>query len=179
MLLVLSHTHDSRIEELTMDADFTVSTRIDAPRRRVWEVLSDIGSIYRWNPGVKASRATSEAPGGENATRHCDLQRSGGKSVGYLEERAVDWREGEGYKILITESNLPLKTAAVSFELADEGDGTRVIVGPRYELKGGVLGSVVDRLVGRRQYRKGMQQLLAGLKHYIETGEQVGDSVPG
>ncbi len=161
-----------------MDTDFTVTTRIAAPKDEVWSVLSDLGSIHRWNPGVKASHATSDAPGGEDATRHCDLQRPGGKAVGYLEERAVEWREGDGYRIEITDSNLPLKTASVEFALEADGDGTLVRVGPRYKLKGGPIGWLVDKVIGRRQYRKGMEQLAAGLKYHVETGNEVGDRVP-
>ena len=85
---------------------FSEQTIIDAPRERVWEVLAEIGSIERWNPGVKRSFATSPKPGGEGATRHCDLQRASGRPAGHLEERAFDWRELEGFRIEITESSL-------------------------------------------------------------------------
>lgn len=159
-------------------AVFTETIEIEAPRERVWEVLADIGSIYRWNPGVKASHATSEAPGGEGATRHCDLQRPGGKDVGHLEERAFDWRDGAGYRIEITESNLPFRRAVVSFDVAEAPSGTRVEVSPEYELRFGPLGKLLDRVAVRRQYRKGMAAMLAGLKYYVETGEEVGDRPP-
>ena len=161
-----------------MEPQFTVSTSIAAPKNQVWEVLADLGSIYKWNPGVKTSSTTSKAPRGENATRYCELQRPGGKSVGYLEERAVGWRQGEGYRIQVTESNLPLKTSSLLFSLEADGETTIVTVAPRYKLKGGAFGSLMDKLVGRRQYRKGLEGLLAGLKYHVETGNEVGDRVP-
>ncbi|MCI0839738.1 MAG: SRPBCC family protein, partial [Chloroflexi bacterium] len=52
---------------------FATSVRIEAPKERVWEVLSDLGSIYKWNPGITHSYTTSEAATGENAMRQCDL----------------------------------------------------------------------------------------------------------
>ena len=81
---------------------FTKKTHIDAPKAQVWEVLADLGSIAKWSPGVTASHCTSEAQRGEGATRHCDVEGMGGKPA-YLEERAFDWREGEGFKIDVYE----------------------------------------------------------------------------
>lgn len=156
-------------------SSFTETTEIDAPREQVWAVLADIGSIHRWNPGVKASHATSAEPGGEGATRHCDLQRPGGKGVGYLEERAFDWREGEGFRIEITDSNLPFRAAVISFAVESRGASTAVSASPDYELRFGPLGQLLDRIAVRRQYRAGMAQMLAGLKQYVETGVEVDD----
>lgn len=148
-------------------ARFTVQARIEAPQTQVWEALADLGGIHKWNPGVSSSYSTSEAPGGEGATRHCDL--TDGRS--YLKERAFDWREGEGYKIEVYETNMPLRRNVVEFRLEAEGDGTIVSVSPEYELKFGPLGAALDWLFVGRQFRKGMTELLDGLKRHVETGE--------
>ena len=73
---------------------FATSVRIDAPQARVWEVLSDRGSIYKWNPGITHTYTTSDVAAGEDATRHCDLADGG-----FLSERAFNWSEGEGFTI--------------------------------------------------------------------------------
>ncbi|MCH7578570.1 MAG: SRPBCC family protein, partial [Chloroflexi bacterium] len=109
---------------------FSTEIRINAPKEKVWGVLADLGGIYKWNPGVSHSRSTSEAGGGEGATRHCDLANP----KGYLEERAFDWREGEGFKIDIYESSLPIERNVVEFTLRADGDGTIVSVSPDYRL---------------------------------------------
>ena len=137
-------------------------------------MLADLGGIYKWNPGVTHSRSTSDSTGGEGAMRHCDLQRKGD----YLEERAFDWRDGEGYKIDVYETNLPLKRNIVEFTLEANGESTTVTVTPDYELKFGPIGAMMDMLFARAQLRKGMDGMLAGLKYHVETGEVVGDSVP-
>ena len=159
-------------------AHFSTQIRINATAEEVWEVLADIGGIYKWNPGVAYSYSTSEKNSGEGASRHCDLQSPGGKSIGYLEELAFDWREGEGYKIDIYESSFPIERNVVEFTLRADGDGTIVSVSPDYQLKFGPIGALVDRLILGRQMRKGMENLLAGLKYHVETGEMVGDKVP-
>ena len=51
-------------------AHFSTQIRINATKEKVWEVLADFGGIYRWNPGVRHSYATSEAGHGLLATRH-------------------------------------------------------------------------------------------------------------
>lgn len=157
-------------------ASFKAEIKIDASKERVWEVLSDIGNIYQWNPSVTHSYSTSEEGSGEGATRHCDVQQ--GPIKGYLEERAFDWREGEGYKIQVYDSSLPVKEIVVRFNLKADGDHTVVEVSPEYQFKFGALGLVLDRLMFGPQFRKGMAGLLAGLKHYVETGEQVTNKVP-
>ena len=119
---------------------FSTTVKISAPKETVWGVLADLGSISKWNPGVAASHSTSPETGGEGATRHCDLQNAKGGSIGYLEERAFDWRDGEGFIIDVYESNLPLKRNHVRFDLVSDGDGTIVTITPDYVLKFGPLG---------------------------------------
>ena len=157
---------------------FTKQVKINAPTHQVWEVLADIGGIYKWNPGVAHSYSTSEENSGEGATRHCDLQTPGGKSFGYLEERTVDWREGESYKIAIYDSNLPIKSNVVEFAVKAVEDGTIVSVSPEYAIKFGLLGSLMNRLFLQRKLQQGMEGLLAGLKYHVETGEIVESKLP-
>ena len=156
---------------------FSVQIRVNAPKEKVWEVLADLGAIYKWNPGVSHSHSTSESSQGEGATRHCDLQNSG-RNIGYLEERVIDWREGEGFKIDIYKSNLPIKRNLVEFSIEADGDNSVVTVTPDYAIKYGPIGMLIDLLVARRQLKKGMDGLLAGLRYYVETGNEVGDRVP-
>ncbi len=150
---------------------FRKQIRIEAPKHRVWEVLADLGSIYKWNPNVSYSYSTSESGGGEGATRHCDVQAP---VKGYLEERAFDWREGEGFKIDVYDTSFPTKSNVVQFRVKADADSTIVEVMPEYRLKFGFFGTLIDRLLVGRQFQKGMEKLLAGLKHYVETGEEVG-----
>ncbi len=147
---------------------------IDAPVEKVWATLADIGTIERWNPGVAKSYSTSEAKGGEGATRHCDLYQNNAQ----LEERAFDWQEGESFKIDVQTSGLPIESNAVTFTVSADGDGTAATVSADYKLKYGVLGALMDILIGKRQAQKGFDEMMAGLKYHVETGELVQDQVP-
>ena len=156
-------------------AVFSVQIRIDAPKEGVWAVLADIGGIYRWNPGVIHSYSTSENNEGNGATRHYDLY----SPKGYLKERVIDWREEQGFKIDIYETNLPIERNVVEFSVEADGNSTIVEVTPDYAIKYGVLGALMDRLFIQRKLKHGMHGMLAGLKYHVETGELVGTEVPG
>jgi uncharacterized protein YndB with AHSA1/START domain len=146
-----------------MMGSFATETKIEAPVTAVWQALGEIGDIYRWNPGVRASHTTSEQEAGLGATRYCDL---GGKN--YLDEEVVLWQPNEKLTMRITGTNLPFATADIRFTLRPENGSTVVTVSPLYKLKYGVLGELLDRVYVRNSYQKGMEALLAGLKAHVE-----------
>ena len=155
-------------------AHFSTQIRINATKGEVWAVLADFGGIYRWNPGVRHSFTTSESSHGLLATRHCELLNGDD----YLDENILEWRDGESFKVNVYETNLPLYRNVVEFSIEADGSDTIVTVAPDYALKYGLLGRLMDRIAVGRKFKKGMSDLLAGLKHHIETGELVGDRVP-
>lgn len=145
-------------------ATFDTHIEIDAPVGRVWDALADIGSIGEWNPKVKNARIVSESDGGVGAARVCDLP--GGR---YVREEVVEWEPGRGLTTRVVDSNLPFRHSDVRFRLEERGGRTVVTVSPEYAFKGGAIGALIDRLVGRKAYRKGMESLLAGLKRHVEA----------
>lgn len=145
---------------------FTTDITVDAPAEAVWRVLADIGTISQWNPGVVRSHTTSEAESGLGATRYCDL---GGDN--YLNEEVVQYEAQRKLTMRITDTNMPFETADIHFTLHSENGQTLVAVSPEYALKYGPLGVILDHLYVRRSYRKGMHNLLQGLKEYVESGE--------
>ncbi len=145
-------------------SEFKETIEISAAQEHVWEVLADIGAICEWNPGVKDSKQTSPGDVSVGATRHCDL---GGRN--YLDEEVVEFAPDSHITIRITDTNLPFKSADIRFSLVSAGANTLVTVSPDYQLKYGLIGRILDTLVVRSQYRKGMQGLLQGLKARVES----------
>ena len=145
-------------------SSFTTSTVINAPRSHVWSALADIGAIHAWNPGVQASHTTSDLDTGLGASRHCDL---GGRN--YLDEEVVEYEAGQRLTMRIVNSNMPFERADIRFRLEPAGDATTVSVSPDYQLKYGPVGTLMDHLVVRRKYEKGMRALLRGLKQHVEA----------
>ena len=138
---------------------FATTVTINAPVTAVWETLADVGNIYQWNPGVKASHLTTDQAEGIGACRTCDL---GGKN--YLDEQVVTWEPEHKLTMRITGTNMPFKTADIRFTLQDNGSSTDVTVSPIYELKYGVIGQFMDLFFVKSTYEKGMIGLLKRIK---------------
>ena len=143
---------------------FSTSTTIDAPVTAVWAALADVGNIYLWNPGVKASHLTSEQSEGNGTCRYCDL---GGNN--FLKEEVVTWELEQKLTMRITDTNMPFKTADIRFSLQPSYGKTIVTVSPIYTLKYGPIGQMIDWFMVKNTYQKGMQSLLKGLKTHIEN----------
>lgn len=90
------------------------------------------------------------------------------RKVSYLDEQVVTWKPEQHLTFRITKTNLPM-TADIHFSLTPTARGTQVEVKPIYQVKHGLLGLLLDMFYVKRNYRKGMQTLLAGLKHHVEA----------
>ena len=143
------------------------SIRIDAPKEKVWAALADFGNIQNFHPGLKSSHSTSQASGGVGATRQCVL-----KPMGTIQERIVEWNEGESMLVHIYEGKgmppLDFDTLKARFILREEGSGTAATMRMNYDTKG--LGGAVMGPMLKSQYRKVIPQILQGLKFYVEKG---------
>ena len=152
----------------------TREVKIDAPVEKVWKILADFGGIYKFNPGVPNSYSTSQSNSGVGATRHCDFLPTGG-----VEERITEWNENSDYKIEIYEGKgvPPFKTAVAHLSVAPDDNGTIVKMSLSYRLKFGPLGALMDAMLVRKQFQKAVPGILAGLRHYTETGETVDSNI--
>lgn len=144
--------------------EFEETILIEAPLDMVWSVLADIGNIAVWNPGVVHSEQTTSGEVNVGSCRRCEL---GGKN--YLNETIITFEPKRTMTIRVTDTNLPFDTADIRFFLEQKERQTLVTVSPNYKLKYGFLGRILDSLVVRKQYRKGMKGLLSGLKEHVEN----------
>ena len=144
--------------------------RIDAPREKVWNILADLGGIQRFHPAVSKSYYTTEQKEGVGAGRVCELL-----PMGEVVEQASVWQEHEYMKIDIIEGKKtpPFRTAHGSFRLREENGQTVVKLTLSYGLKYGPIGRLMDVMMVRSQFENIVPRMLAGLKHYTETGEEV------
>lgn len=147
---------------------------IDAPKNEVWAALADFGNIYRFNPSVPSSHSTNELSSGEGATRHCDFLVEGSS----VEERIVEWHEGDRMVVEIYEGVKTPPWENVFADIAvEEVDGGTLVRGTMsYDMRYGPVGSLMDRFMIQPQFGKAWGGIFAGLKQYIETGEEVSGS---
>lgn len=142
---------------------FTKIIEIDAQPGKVWNTLADIGNIADWNSGLTASKTTNDEVG-IGATRHCVISETQ-----TLDEKVVHYEPQRTITFTITHSTMPFQSADIRFTLVANASGTRVTVSPVYSLKYGLFGRILDGLVVRRMYGKGMIGLLDGLKNHVEA----------
>lgn len=140
--------------------------RIAAPKQRVWQTLADLGGIHHFHPGLKDSYYLSDERDGVGASRRCELELAG-----QLDERVVEWVEGEvlALDIVGTRGMPPLRDSGGRFSLREEGDDTVVALTLRYEVGLGVLGPIIDALMMRRQFERTVPAVLRGLKRHVES----------
>jgi ribosome-associated toxin RatA of RatAB toxin-antitoxin module len=150
--------------------EIAAKVNVDASPERLWEVLSDFGGVANASPTIASSRLTSEITAGVGATRHCDL--TVGKAT--TKERVTRWDIGTGLDVEIFDGTmLPFRRAEAKFRIEPDGGASALTGTIVYEMKFGVVGKVMDKLMVRRQWTRNWKDTLAGFKHLAETGTPV------
>jgi hypothetical protein len=67
----------------------------------------------------------------------------------------------------------PFKKSIGTLHLRELNEQTVVKLALSYQLKYGLIGRLMDKMMVRAQFSKMIPAVLAGLKHYAETGEGV------
>lgn len=139
--------------------------KIAAPVEKVWAVLADLEAVQHYNSGVKNSKYISTAREGVGASRHCDL-----KPKGWVKERVIAWEPQKAVAMELYESQWPLKFMRWRTVLTPDGAGTRVSQQMEYQVKFGLIGTLLDKLVMRRKLDQTLAKLFVSLKQFVETG---------
>ncbi len=144
---------------------------IKAPRQHVWDTISDFGNVYRMGPTISKSYLTSEKISGIDTTRHCDFTMMGAA----VDERITGWDEGKRLEIGFDNwDNMPgMASMSAEFSLTDEGENTRMRAIMNYELGMGVVGKMMNSAMVKPMNTKNWDSFVAGIRHHIETGEEV------
>jgi len=158
-----------------MVTKITREVHINAPKEKVWEILTDFGNVSLYSPGVLKSYLTSDQQRGVGTTRHCDLATLGLIKNATLEERIIAWDEGESLEIEIYGGTKtpPFKKAVGAYSLREDNGGTLVSFTVEYSLKFGPVGYLMDKLMFATQSGKAFTSTLASLKHYAEADQPV------
>jgi uncharacterized protein YndB with AHSA1/START domain len=144
----------------------TKTIQINAPKQKVWQILSNLETVQNYSPAVANSFYTSDNREGVGASRQCDWEG------GYIKEQITAWQLGEGYSFIVSEDGepgSPMETQVGHFALAENGPGTLVTMTFEYSLKAGA--PVDPQEIEQMWAEELLPGILAGLKHYVETGE--------
>ena len=139
----------------------TIERTVAAPRSSVWAVLADYPNIDDWNDGVSKSYAIGDATDGVGAQRQCELAPDGKMK---MRETVAEWVPEEQMVIDIDQiEKMPVKSATMTFTLADGGDSTPFSMTYAYDPKGGFLAAIFGPLMDR-QMKKGFNGFVDSLE---------------
>jgi len=140
---------------------------INASTDKVWQTLADFGSVEKWAPTVVASHCSTETKSGVGAKRILTTSKE------VTEEVIVAWNEGHDFTFEIPAGLASIiKILRETWSVEHSSQGAEVVVKMDYQMKDGVINSILDSVAGRA-LKKMLIQNLAGLKYHIETGELV------
>jgi hypothetical protein len=139
------------------------SVCIEAPAATVWAHLAKLEDIQLWSEAVLQARCEGTLSQGIGAERTCEL-------VGHrtITERWLAWDEGcsftyEGFGIPL------MKRAMNRWVVLPQGDKTLLTSEAELEIKGGMLGRMLEPILGP-VLRSMAPHALAGFKYLVEHG---------
>lgn len=138
---------------------------IDAPTEKIWEALSEIETLDRYDPTVKKSTAISTNTKGIGAKRKVDMKD--GKN--WFEEECTIWKPNEAVTYELTACSFPIHHLKHSYSFEKAGNQIKVKQVMLYTVKFGLFGKLLDSLMIRKQSDAGIKKFFAGLKSYCEA----------
>jgi len=144
--------------------ELTNSACIEASTDKVWAILADLESVYKWVEPIRNARCIGGKSRGLGTTRICDL--SGGFSI---TEEWTAWDEGNSFEYVAF--GMPLIERATNrWELhREDGGKTLLISHAEITLKGGFLGKLLEPIMRRAMKSMGPRSL-ASFKYLAEHG---------
>jgi hypothetical protein len=137
---------------------------INASTAAVWNVLKEFGSVSDWAPSVGKSYYLDSQTSGVGTGRHCDID-----GLGSIDEVVTDWQEGVGFTYSVTPLG-PLDKSNSSWRLSRISDReTKLEVTFNYDLRFGLLGKILHKLVMRRKLEQSLPETLAAFEQRLAT----------
>lgn len=137
---------------------------ISAPIEKIWEVLTEVDMLDKYDPTVKKSTALSQTKKGIGAKRKVEMLD--GKN--WFEEQCTVHLPNEALTYELTACSFPIHKLKHSYSFIKVGGQTKVKQVMQYEMKFGLLGKMMDALMVRKQSDKGIKKFFAGLKSFTE-----------
>jgi ligand-binding SRPBCC domain-containing protein len=137
---------------------------INAPIEKIWQALTEIDWLEKYDPTVKTSTALTTTKSGIGAKRKVEMLD--GKN--WFEESVTQFKVNEALTYELTACSFPVHTLQHSYSFEIVGGQTKVKQVMDYTVKFGLLGRLLDTLMIRKQSDKGIKKFLAGLKKFVE-----------
>lgn len=137
---------------------------VNAPIEKVFQALAVMEGLEKLDPNVKKSNALSQITSGLGAKRRVDMKD--GKN--WFEEKVTNYRPNESITYELTACSFPVQALKYTYTVERAGNQTKVRQEMAYQIKFGLFGKILDRLMIRKQYNQGIQGFFTGLKSSFE-----------
>lgn len=148
--------------------------KVNVPATKIWQVLADFSSVEKFATTIKSSPIVGDISSGLGAKRLCTF--NDGSS---LVEEIVEYQEGQGYKMVLSEFSLPLKHMHAEMRVKEiDANSSKIYMSADFVVKAGPLGWLLGHLVMRPIMKGVFKTLMSGLAYHCETGKRVGEKLP-
>lgn len=150
------------------------SLKVNLPAAQIWKVLDDFASVEKFATTITSSPIVGEITQGLGAKRRCIF-----KDGSSLVEEIIEYQEGQGYVMAISDHSLPLKSmqAQMSVKAIDD-NSSEIFMSADFVVKGGAFGWVMGSLIMRPVMKGVFKKLMTGLAYHCETGNLIGEKLP-
>jgi len=139
---------------------------IRAPRRQVWDILTQLDLLSAYDPGTRASVLTGAQADGVGAQRRCEVRPGG-----WFIERVAVWEPVQGLAFELVTCSFPVTSLRHDYTLSESDGTTNVTQVMTYQLKYKAVGRALDAVMLRRKWDSGIKAFLGGLKEHVETAQ--------
>ena len=144
----------------TINNEITINASLD----KVWNILTDLELLDKYDPTVKKSTLISTDKTGIGAKRKVNMLE--GKN--WFDEKISVFKPNEALTYQLTDCSFPIKGLQHSYSFEKLGNQTKVKQVMEYTVKFGLLGKLLDAMMIRKQTENGIKKFFAGLKSYAE-----------
>ncbi|OIQ20015.1 MAG: hypothetical protein BM556_05875 [Bacteriovorax sp. MedPE-SWde] len=147
---------------------------VNVSKNDIWKVLGDFSSVEKFATTIESSPIINEVKSGLGSKRLCTFQD--GSS---LVEEIVEFKDGHGFKMVLSEFSLPLKSMSAEMYVREiDGGKSEVSMKSDFIVKGGPLGWLMGSLMMKPMMKSVFKKLLTGLAYYSATGTEIGKKLP-
>ncbi|MEO8149882.1 MAG: SRPBCC family protein [Bacteroidia bacterium] len=137
---------------------------INATTEKVWQLLTDLEMLDKYDPTVKKSTLVSTGKTGLGAKRK--VLMLDGKN--WFDEKVTVFKPNEALTYELTACSFPIHKLKHSYSFEKVGNQTKVKQVMEYTVRFGLFGKLLDSLMIRRQSDIGIKKFFNGLKTYTE-----------
>ncbi|MGH2574921.1 MAG: SRPBCC family protein [Ignavibacteria bacterium] len=137
---------------------------INAPIEKIWEALTNLELLDKYDPTVKKSTLVSAEKTGIGAGRK--VLMLDGKN--WFDEKVTVFKPNEALTYQLTDCSFPIKGLKHSYSFEKVGNQTKVKQVMEYTVKFGLFGKLLDTLMIRKQSDIGIKKFFGGLKSFTE-----------